>query len=130
MFKEFKEFLLKTNALALAVGVILGGAVGKVVSSIVDQILMPIIGLMIPGGDWREYKIALTHKQDGSIASGIGLGAFAGAVIDFVIIAFVIFMITKQLLKPAPAAPTKACKECTEAIPVAAKKCKFCCSPA
>lgn len=133
MLKEFKEFLTKTNALALAVGVIIGGAVGKVVSSIVADLLMPIIGLIVPGGEWRQIKIALTHNPDGSPAAAIMLGNFLGNIVDFVIIGFVIFMITKALLKPAPAAPappTKACKECLETIPAEARKCKFCGSPA
>ncbi len=130
--KGFIDFLKQTNALALAVGVIIGGAVGKVVGSLVSDILMPIISLGMPAGDWRETKIALTHKADGTIDKAIGLGSFSGAVIDFVIIAFVVYMITKSLLKPAPAAPapaTKACKDCLESIPAAAKKCRACGSP-
>jgi large conductance mechanosensitive channel len=133
MLKEFKDFLLKTNALALAVGVIIGAAVGKVVSSIVSDLLMPIIGLVVPGGEWRQIKIALSHNPDGTPAAAVMLGSFLGNVVDFVIIGFVIFMIVKALLKPAPvppAPPTKVCKECLETIPAEAKKCKFCCSPA
>ncbi len=131
MWKEFKEFLLKTNALALAVGVIIGAAVGKVVSSIVSDLLMPVIGLLVPGGAWREAAIVMTRKPDGSPAAQITYGAFIGNVIDFVIIAFVIFMITKALLKPAPAAPappTKECPFCKESIPAAATKCRACAS--
>ncbi len=131
--KGFVEFLKQTNALALAVGVIIGAAVGKVVSSLVADILMPIISLGLPAGDWREAKIALSHKADGSIDKAIGLGSFAGAVVDFVIIAFVVYTITKALLKPAPAPPapaTKQCGECLETIPAAARKCRMCGSPA
>ena len=131
MLGDFKKFLLQTNALALAVGVIIGAAVGKVVGSLVADILMPVIGLMIPGGAWRELKFVLSTKPDGTAANAISYGAFLGNIVDFVIIAFVVFMITKSLLKPAPAAPpaqTKTCPECLEVLPKAARKCRACCS--
>ena len=131
MLNEFKKFLLQTNALALAVGVIIGGAVGKVVSSLVNDLLMPVIGLLIPGGAWREMSFVLTRKADGSPANAITYGAFIGNVVDFVIIAFVVFTITKALLKPVPAAPgppMKECPECKESIPAAARKCRMCAS--
>ena len=131
MIKDFKAFLLQTNALALAIGVIIGGAVGKVVSSLAGDILMPLIGLGIPGGAWREQKIVLTTNPDGTVANAITYGAFLGSVVDFVIIAFVVFMITRAILEPAPAAPappTKTCGACLEAIPLAATRCRACCS--
>jgi large conductance mechanosensitive channel len=103
MFEEFRRFLTQTNALALAVGVIIGGAIGKVVSSIVSDLLMPVIGLMMPGGAWRDLKWVLTTKADGTPANAIAYGSFLGNLIDFVIVAGVIFAITKLLLKPAPA---------------------------
>lgn len=133
MVKDFKDFLLKTNALALAVAVIIGGAVGKVVTSIVGDVLMPIIGILIPGGSWRTLAIPITRNPDGTPAAQIMVGSLLGNIIDFVIIAFVIFMITKALLKPAPAPPappTKQCKECLETIAAEARKCKFCGSAA
>lgn len=132
MLNEFKEFLLKTNALALAVGVIIGGAVGKVVSSLVADILMPLISLGIPGGSWRETKIVLGSTMDAAgktVENALTLGTFLGAVIDFVIIAAAVFFLTKLLLKPAPAPPappTKTCPDCLETIPQAAKKCRAC----
>jgi large conductance mechanosensitive channel len=132
MLGDFKKFLLQTNALALAVGVIIGAAVGKVVSSLVGDILMPIIGLVLPGGGWRDLKWVLSTKPDGTPANAISYGAFLANVVDFVIIAFVIYLITKALLKPAPAAPsapTKECPECREIIPAAARKCRACGSP-
>ena len=128
---EFRKFLLGTNALALAVGVIIGGAVGKVVTSIVSDLLMPVIGLMIPGGEWRDLKWVLTTKPDGTPANAITYGAFIGNLVDFVIVAFVVFMITKAILKPAPAEPgppMKECPECKESIPAAARKCRACAS--
>lgn len=132
MLKEFKDFLMKTNALALAVGVIIGGAVGKVVSSLVADILMPVISLGIPGGSWREAKIVLKTNPDGTVASAMTIGNFLGTLVDFVIIGFAIFMITKMLLKPEPAAPAppmKSCPECKELIPADARKCRACTSP-
>jgi len=130
MFEEFRKFLLQTNALALAVGVIIGAAVGKVVSSLVSDILMPIIGLVIPGGAWRELKLVLSLKPDGTPANAITYGAFVGGVVDFVIISLVVFLITKALLKPAPPGPPmKTCPACLEGIPQAATKCRACTSP-
>ena len=127
----FKDFLLKTNALALAVGVIIGGAVGKVVSSLVGDILMPIIGVAIPGGEWRTLKLVLTAKPDGTPINAITYGAFIGSVVDFVIIAMCVFLITKAMLRPAPPAPapaTKTCPECLETVPAAARRCRCCAS--
>jgi large conductance mechanosensitive channel len=135
MLKEFKNFLLQTNALALAVGVIIGAAVGKVVSSLVADILMPVISLGIPGGNWREAKFVLRTTLDAAgkpVETAITIGAFLGALIDFVIIATVVFLITKAILRPAPpppAPPTKACPECLETIPQAARRCRACGSP-
>jgi large conductance mechanosensitive channel len=129
MFEEFRRFLLQTNALALAVGVIIGGAVGKVVSALVADILMPVIGLALPSGAWREAKIVLTLKPDGTPLNAITYGDFFGNVVDFVIIAFVVFMVTKAMLKPAPSAPMKQCPECREAVPKDARRCRACTSP-
>src|SRR6476660_5613791 len=102
MIKGFKDFLFKNNVLALAVAVIVGGAVGKVVSSLAADILMPLIGLVIPGGEWRSAKIVLSKVvgPDGKeVVNAINYGSFVGSVLDFIIIAFVVFMITKALLK-------------------------------
>jgi large conductance mechanosensitive channel len=131
MWREFREFLLKQNALALAVGVIIGGAVGKVVTSIVSDLLMPIVGLGLPGGNWREWKYVLSQSvgPDGKqVVNAINYGAFLGTVIDFVIVAFVVFLIVRQFLKPGPSAPTKGCPYCLETVPVAATKCRACAS--
>jgi large conductance mechanosensitive channel len=131
VLEEFKKFLLQTNALALAVGVIIGGAVGKVVGSLVSDILMPVISLAIPGGAWREAKIPLKTNEAGEVVNAIAVGTFTGAIVDFVIIALAVFMITKALLKPAPAPPappTKTCPECKETIPADARKCRACAS--
>jgi large conductance mechanosensitive channel len=132
MLAEFIQFLRKTNALALAVGVIIGAAVGKVVTSIVTDLLMPVIGLAVGGGDWRNWQIVLKRAADGKVLSAIGVGAFLGSVVDFVIIAFFVFMITRALLKEAPAPPgpaMKTCGACGESILAKATRCRYCTSP-
>jgi len=131
MWLEFREFLLKQNALALAIGVIIGGAIGKVVTSIVSDLLMPLIGLALPGGNWREWKYVLSTAvgPDGKeTVNAINYGAFAGTIVDFVIVAFVVFLILRRFLKPAPASPTRGCPFCLETIPAGATKCRACTS--
>ena len=119
--KEFREFLLKQNAFALAIGVIIGAAIGKVVSGIVEDVLMPVIGLVLPGGEWRSAQITLSGQN------AIKYGDLVGRVIDFFVIALVVFLLAKAFLeKPAP---TKSCPQCLEAIPAAARKCRACASP-
>ena len=132
MWREFREFLLKQNALALAVGVIIGAAMGRVVTSVVSDLLMPVISLGLPGGDWRSSKVILSQSvgPDGKeVVNSINYGAFIGTVIDFAIVAFVVFLIVKRLLKPAPDTPTKGCPYCLETVPAAATKCRACGSP-
>jgi len=129
MLQDFKTFLTKSNALALAVGVIIGAATGKVVSGVVDDLLMPVIGLALPSGDWREAKLVLRTVTDakGKVTeSAIAYGHLLGTVIDFILIALVVYLITKALLKPAPGPATKNCPECLESIPAEARKCKAC----
>lgn len=134
MLKEFKEFLTKSNALALAVGVIIGAASGKVVSALVADILMPVIGLVLPSGDWRDASIKLGQSVDkaGKVSiNAIKYGDFLGNIVDFICIAFVVFIITKALLKPAPeepAAPSQTCPFCKESNAVDASRCKACTS--
>src|SRR5215467_9563947 len=101
MIKGFKEFLLKNNVLALAIAVIVGGAVGKVVSSLAADLIMPLISLILPSGDWRAAKLVLskTVGPDGKdVINSINYGTFFGNVVDFVIIAFIVYMITKALI--------------------------------
>jgi large conductance mechanosensitive channel len=133
MIQGFKAFLLKTNALALAIGVIIGLAIGKVVSSLVADILMPFIGLAIPGGEWRtaHYTLSTMVKDGKVIENNVNYGNFFGAIVDFVIIAFCVYMITKALLKepaPAPVVPSKICARCKEVVAIDATRCKFCTS--
>ena len=131
MWSEFKAFLLKSNAFALAVGVIIGAATGKVVTGIVDSLLMPIISLIIPSGSWREAQLVLTQTTgpDGKpVINAIKYGALMGTIIDFVIVAFVVFLITKAVMRPAPepTPSTKTCPECKEIVALEARRCKWC----
>ena len=131
MWREFREFLLKQNALALAVGVIIGAAAGRVVTSLVADLLMPVISLVMPHGDWQAAKIVLSQTvgPDGKpVVNSINYGAFLGTVLDFIVVAFVVFMIVRSLLKPSPAAPVKTCPFCKEIVPADASKCKACTS--
>jgi large conductance mechanosensitive channel len=130
--KGFKEFLLKNNVLALAVAVIVGGAVGKVVSSLAADLIMPLISLVLPTGDWRAAKLVLskTVGPDGKEAiNAINYGTFFGNVVDFIIIAFVVYLITRALIKEPPAEPpppSKVCPRCKETVAADATRCKFC----
>jgi len=132
MIAEFRGFLTKTNALALAIGVIIGAAVGNVVSAVSADLLMPVIGLFLPGGDWRQAKYVMRSTTDAAgkvMESALLYGHFIGTVIDFLIISFVVFLIVKALVKPVPAPPAqpmKACPECLEMVPAAARRCRAC----
>lgn len=133
MAREFKDFLVKQNALALAVAVIIGAAIGKVVSSIVDDVINPILGLALPGGGWREAKIVLTRSTDATgkvVENAIQYGHLLGAIVDFIIIGLVVFMIIKYSLpKPEAAPSTKECPQCKTLIPAAATRCSACAQP-
>jgi len=124
LYREFKDFLLKQNALALAVGVIIGAAIGKVVSGIVEDLFMPLIGLVMPGGEWRNAALVLSGQN------AIKYGDLLGRLIDFTIVSAVVFMVVKLLIRgeKAPAPATKVCPECLETIPAAARKCRACTS--
>src|SRR5437867_10625656 len=125
--KGFKEFLLQTNALALAVGVIIGGAVGKVVASLVKDLLMPPIGLLIGNVDLSNLFLNLSSKSYATLdeaqkagAPTLNYGLFLNTVVDFVIISFCIYLISKVAMKPAPPPPPgpamKDCPQCLEKV--------------
>jgi len=95
MLREFNAFLLKHGVIGLAVAVVIGGAVGKLVTALVSDLIMPIVGALTPGGNWREATWTIAGVK-------LGIGDFAGAFIDFVIISLVIFMIVKHLVKEEP----------------------------
>jgi large conductance mechanosensitive channel len=124
MWKEWKAFALKGNVLDLAVAVVIGAAFSKIVSSLVEQILMPLINAMTPGGDWRGLTVTQLK---------LGLGPFLGAVLDFILVSSVIFVLVVKLRgrlvkKEAGKPTTKTCPECLETIPLGARRCKFCTS--
>ncbi len=130
MFREFKSFLLKQNAMALAIGVVIGAAVGKVVSSLVDNMVMPVVGLLVPSGSWRTWSIPLrSHVEGGKtvVDAAIGVGPLLGAVVDLLIIGVVVFLLTKALLPKLSETPqTKNCPQCGETIPLSATRCRAC----
>ena len=129
----FKSFLLKTNALALAVGVIIGVALGDVVKSLVNDIIMPPVGVALGGVDFSGLVIKL--KDTTVDAAGkpvpevdIRYGSFINLVIAFIVVALVVYAIASLLLREEPAPPTKTCPFCKEEVPVAATKCRACTS--
>jgi large conductance mechanosensitive channel len=128
MFEEFRAFLLKTNALALAVGVIIGAALGTVVNSLVNDIIMPPIGYLLGGVDFAQIKTVLKANADPTQEVAIRWGVFLNAVIAFIVIAFVVFWISRMFIKEPAPAEVKTCPFCREANDVAASRCKACTS--
>jgi large conductance mechanosensitive channel len=135
MISEFKAFLLKTNALALAVGVIIGVALGGVVNSLVNDIIMPPIGMLLGKVDFSSLKIVLQAgvgtdpKAAGYVAEvAIRWGLFVNAVIGFIVVALVVWQIGKAFIKEPPPAEVKTCPFCKESNAPDASKCKACTS--
>ena len=140
MLKDFKAFVMKGNVLDLAVAVIIGGAFGAIVNSLVNDLVMPPIGQLLGGVDFKDLFIALNGQSYPTLAAAkaaaapvLAYGQFMNTVVNFLIIAFVIFMIVRmasKLQKPAPAAAptTKDCTYCFTSIPIAAKRCPNCTS--
>ena len=130
MLAEFRGFLVKSNALALAIGVIIGGALGTVVNSLVNDIIMPPIGYALGGVDFASLKYVLKEPVDGDPATEVAIrwGAFTNAVIAFVIIAFVVWQISRNLVKEPPPEEVKTCPYCKEPNALDATKCKACAS--
>ena len=140
MFKEFKEFAMRGNVLDMAIGIIIGAAFGKVITSIVNDILMPPLGLILGKVDFSSLFINLTGQSYATLAQAkaagaatINYGLFINTVIDFLIVAFVIFLLVKQVNRfkkqPAPAATTtRECPFCLSVVPLKATRCAFCTS--
>ena len=135
MMKEFKEFSMKGNVVDLAVGVIIGGAFGKIVSSLVNDVIMPPIGLMLGGLDFSNLAITLKDAAGAAPAVTLKYGIFINTIIDFIIVAFCIFMMIRAMNKlrrketapAAAAAPTtRDCPDCLMTIPMKAKRCGHC----
>ncbi len=133
MLEDYKDFILRTNTLALAIGVIIGAATSKLVTSIVDDLIMPFFSSILPAGNWTSAQFILSKSTDitgATIVNAIKYGHFIGSIIDFLVISFVAFILTRFLgVRPASLSRTKQCPECLEDIPRAAKKCRACCSP-
>ena len=130
MLSEFKGFLLKTNALALAIGVIIGGALGTFVTSLVNDIIMPPIGLALGGVDFTQLKIVLKDAAGGDPATEVAIryGTFLNAIIAFIVIAFVVWQISRMFIKEPPPAAARTCPFCKESNAVDATKCRACAS--
>jgi large conductance mechanosensitive channel len=127
MLKEFKAFLIKQNVLALAIAVVVGAATNDVIKSVVDGFVMPLIGVISPQGEggWRAWRIPL-----GSPENAILVGQFLATLLNFVIVAFVAWQLTKWIIRPSPESkpPTKKCPYCTMEIDAAALRCAHCTS--
>jgi large conductance mechanosensitive channel len=137
VLKEFKAFVLRGNVLDLAVAVIIGAAFGKIVTSLVDDILMPPLGLVLHGVDFKDLFIDLSGQHPASLAAAkaagaatVNYGAFLNTVIQFLIVAFAVFVLMKQVQRfvPPAAAATRECPQCLSMIPVKAVRCAFCTS--
>ena len=135
MFKEFKQFAMRGNVVDMAVGIIIGAAFGKIVSSLVNDVIMPPIGYIIGGIDFSDLAITIREATADAVAVTINYGSFINVVIDFVIVAFAIFMVIKGMNKlkrkeeaPAPAPTTKECPFCMTSIAIKATRCPACTS--
>ena len=142
MLNDFKNFIMRGNVMDMAVGVIIGGAFGKIVSSLVSDVLMPPIGLLMGGVDFSNLFVNLNASHYGSLkeaqaagAPTVNYGIFLNAMINFLIVAFVIFILVRQVSKlyPKPveapkAVTTKECRYCLSAVPLKATRCAHCTS--
>ena len=140
MIKEFKDFVMRGNVVDLAVAVIIGGAFGRIVTSFVEDVLMPPIGLALGNVDFANLFLNLSGKDYESVAAAKAAGAatlnygiFFNHIINFLIIAFAIFVLIKQINRaqkpaPTPAPTTKDCPYCLSMVPLKATKCAYCTS--
>ena len=142
MLKEFKEFTMRGNVLDMAIGIVIGVAFGKIVTSFVNDVVMPPIGLLLGKVDFSNLFIDLSGKSYATLAEAKAAGAatikyglFLNTVVDFVIVAFVIFLLIRQINRmkrqpeAAPAAPTtKECPYCLSSIAIKATRCSYCTS--
>ena len=139
MLSDFKQFAMRGNVVDLAIGFVLGTAFGKITTSLVNDVIMPPIGLALGKVDFTSLYLNLSEKQFPTLAAAktagapiIAYGTFINTIIDFVIVAFAMFLLVKQMNRmvpapaPAPAAPEKDCPRCLNKIPLAATKCGHC----
>jgi large conductance mechanosensitive channel len=140
MLEEFKKFAMRGNVVDMAVGIVIGAAFGKIVTSFVNDVLMPPLGKLMGGVDFSNLFINLGSDSYSSLAAAqeagaatLNYGVFINTVLDFLIVAFAIFMVVKAMNKLKTAEPPKApdtrpCPQCLSEIPIAARRCKFCTS--
>lgn len=135
MLREFREFAVKGNVVDMAVGIIIGGAFGKIVSSLVNDVVMPPIGMLLGNVDFSQLAITLREKTAEAEAVTINYGAFINTVIDFIIVAFAIFIVIKQMNRlrrkeeePLKEPTTKECPKCFSTISIKAVRCPNCTS--
>lgn len=139
MLKEFKEFAMRGNVMDMAVGVIIGAAFGKIVSSLVEDVMMPPIGKLVGHVDFKDLFLTLDSRSFATLdaakaqhAVTLNYGLFLNTIVNFIIVAFCVFIVVQQVnrwaRKPAPAAvpTTKECPQCAMTIPLAAKRCGHC----
>ena len=136
--EDFKSFAFKGNVVDLAVGVVIGASFAKIVSALVADFIMPLVALVMPSGDWRASGVVLRTAADPKDNVILKYGDFLGAVLDFLIIALVLFLIVSKIVKaaesrlskpaPAKAAETKECAFCLETLPLKATRCRACTS--
>jgi large conductance mechanosensitive channel len=142
MLKEFKEFAMRGSVMDMAIGIIIGAAFGKIITSVVNDVIMPPVGLLLGKVNFSKLYINLSGQHYDTLkqaqeagAATINYGVFLNTVLDFIIVAFVIFLLIKQINRmkrqpaPAPVTPTtKECPHCLSVIPIKASRCGFCTS--
>jgi large conductance mechanosensitive channel len=133
IINEFKKFAMRGNVLDMAVGIIIGAAFGKIVTSLVNDVIMPPIGLLLGNVDFSKLALTVREKSAAAEAVTIRYGAFINTILDFFIVAFALFIVIKQMNRlkkkeEAPAATTKECQRCFSIIPLKATRCPNCTS--
>ena len=139
MISEFKTFAMRGNVFDLAVGVVIGASFGKVVTSLVEDVIMPPIGLLLGGVDFSNFFVDLSRHGYASLKDAAAAGAptlryglFVNSIISFLIVAFAVFLLVKQVNRllppPPPPAATRPCPLCLSEIPLGAKRCAHCCA--
>lgn len=134
MVNEFKEFAMRGNVVDMAVGIIIGGAFGKIVTSLVNDVIMPPVGMLLGNVDFSKLSIALSEKTADTAAVTVNYGAFINSVLDFLIVAFCIFMVIKGMNRmkrkadTPKEATTRDCPKCFSSIAIKATRCPHCTS--
>lgn len=137
LIDDFKKFAFKGNVMDLAVGVVIGAAFGKIVTAFVSDLVMPLVALVMPSGDWRASGFVLRKAADAKDDVILKYGDFLGSVVDFLIVAAVLFIVVSKVMQGAreriapkekPAETTKRCKYCLETVPIGATRCRACTS--